>query len=167
MGGKTKTIEANTNTFLCRVGQTTPETGRRSRTPSDCQHSRSRRGERGNLWSGLDAAGKELRRHCRCGCIPSKAVIVYSYNIPGMKFSSKTDPPFGPKCKDCLHNYMDIARLLHFREYMYLVRCTTTRIIRVQVREYRQIPSLEPYPRRVLRSLGQDSGPASNNLHVA
>ena len=29
------------------------------------------------------------------------------------------------------------------------------------MREYKQIPSLEPDPRRVLRSLGQDSGPAA------
>ena len=31
----------------------------------------------------------------------------------------------------------------------------------IRVQEYRQIPRLEPDPRRVLRSLGQDAGPAA------
>ena len=60
-----KTIKANTNNFRRRVGQTALDTGRRSRTPSDCYHSTRRRGEGENLWSGLVSAGNELRQYCK------------------------------------------------------------------------------------------------------
>ena len=59
---------------------------------------------------------------------------------------------------------MNLARFLHFRRNRYLVRLTMTRIIRTA--RVQTNTSLEPNPRRVLRSLGQDSSPAARTATI-
>ena len=129
------------------LAQTVPDTGGRKRTPSDCHHSRSHRGEEGNLQSGLDAARDELRQDSRCGCIPSKA-------------SSKNTPPFCPKCKE-RWRFIQYSTVVTFPgKYvpgmLYDDPYHTGTRAGVQTNT-----SLEPDPRRVLRSLGKRSSPAA------
>ena len=70
------------------------------------------------------------------------------------------------KCKERLYIHMNIARFLHFRENMYLVRCTMTRVIgeyecsSTDKYSKHQAHAEKPWPKL------KPSGTYSNNLPV-